>query len=277
MSHELPDPHMRPADLDVVIVNYRTPNLLERCLDSWEKYASPDVTVNIIVVDVDPEPPISSGRRMGDRDKITYLRVPYNIGYGGACNLAARLCAAPIISFWNADTALINADAIPTMIQHFADVPECGIAGPKSIDTTTTPPVVTHAGILNSHMQPYLRGFRETDQGQFTEVLRAISVSGSAYFVRRAALDRLARCDLYRDTIAPHALGAFLDTPHYFEETWISYHAFAHRIQVWYVGTAVVEHLWNRAPDPGVSTSQLFAMSQPIFRRACDLHGLEHD
>lgn len=273
----IPDPHFPPADLDVVITSYRTPVLLERCLRSWRDHdpARRGITVNLIVVDVDPEP----GRpNFMPGPEATVLRTATNVGYGGACNRAARLCNAPVISFWNADTALIDDEAIPTMLRFFEENPTAGIAGPLSIDEDGN---VTHAGILGTYAQPAHRHFKtplaQVD-AEVRDVRRAITVSGSAYFMRRTAFDKLADCSLYRETIAPLALGAFLDTPHYFEETWVSYHAFAHREQVWYVGTAMVEHLWERAPaPPEANTRDLFAMSQPIFRRACEIHGIEHD
>ena len=267
---DIPDPHVRPADLDVVIVNYRTPMLLQRCLESWEKF-SPErdgIRTNIIVVDVAPDGLVFNP------NNATLLRTPQNVGFGGACNRAALLCRAPIISFWNADTALTNDTAIPRMIAHFAEVPECGIAGPKSVNADG---LLTHAGIFGNHANPEQRGWLQPDSDAFSDVRRCVSVSGSAYFVRRTAWDKLSECDLYRDRIAPAALGAFLDTPHYFEETWISYHAFAHREQVWYVGDATVLHHWNKAPKPEGGERELFARSQPIFRRACQMHGIEHN
>lgn len=289
----VPNPYGPPGgtpDLDVIIVNYRTPALLRRCLDSWEQYRqaheAAGVHVRLTVVDVDPEPGqdgVTSIEREGVRAELAgstragvqWLQLPWNAGYSGACNRAALITDAPILSFWNADTRLIDADAIPTMMAFFAENEHYHIAGPLQIDDQQ---LVRHGGIFGGHAAPQHRDFGHPVTDAHRDVRPAITVSGSAYFIRRDWWNKLRDCPLFQEEIDPGNPGAMLRTPHYFEETWVSYHAHGHAGRVAYVGTACVEHLFDRSPHDDVAdTSRLFHASKPIFVRACDLHRIKHD
>lgn len=92
-------------DIGVVIVNYNSGGLLERCISSV--LASKLCDKNRIVV-------IDCGSTDSSEEKaialgIKVLRVG-NIGYGAACNLGAKYLATEYLLFLNPDTEILEVD-----------------------------------------------------------------------------------------------------------------------------------------------------------------------
>ncbi len=75
----------------------------------------------------------------------------------------------------------------------------------------------------------------------------------------------------------PDATGAFLPTPHYYEETWCSYFARHLGYNVVYDGSVSIGHSWHKSSAVGGEADSKFKESQSIFRKACDYMGIERD
>jgi GT2 family glycosyltransferase len=72
--------------------------------------------------------------------------------------------------------------------------------------------------------------------------------------------------------------GRFLPTPHYYEETWVSYAARHKGWKVMYFGEAVMEHEWHQASKVGGEAERThMPVSRQMFRDACDHFGIERD
>jgi hypothetical protein len=114
----------------------------------------------------------------------------------------------------------------------------------------------------------------------FKDRVECVTVSGSAYFIRREVWNTLTCNSKYRK-LYPNAIGAFLPTPHYYEETWCSYFARHLGYNVIYDGSVSIGHSWHASsPKPGEGYSiadAQFKTSQSIFRGACDYMGIERD
>jgi hypothetical protein len=116
------------------------------------------------------------------------------------------------------------------------------------------------------------RGFHHPYSRTFQDVRDdAVTVSGSAYFVKRHVWDELTEC--------PHfawaeAEGAFLPTRHYYEETWCSYHAISHGYRIVYYGLATMIHQWHRSSRIG-TVEKLVPESRTLFEEACHRHNIE--
>jgi GT2 family glycosyltransferase len=255
--------------MDVVVVNYHTPADLERFLLSLASYPpSEPSTLTVIEVDgSDAEQPLAWKRGEG-----LQISVPGNIGYGRACNLGAARGHDDIVAFFNADIE-ITAGSLDRCLDAFRAHGDWGVLGPCQIDRRNR---IRHAGIFGAMATPMHRGWNEIYRGQYRDVRDAVSVSGSAYFVKRKVWAELTDCPIYRE-IFPDAQGAFLPTPHYYEETWASYHAQAHGYRVVYFGPATLIHKWHQASPVGGWADQQMPLSRSIFRRACDAHGIDHD
>lgn len=255
--------------VDLVVVNYQTPDDLEGFLTS---YINSDIQIpnTLHVVNVEPT----------DRDKdvalsaslvfpFLYTEHEENVGYARACNAAVRHPDREVVAFFNADTRL-SVGVVETCHAELMGTFLLGVVGPKQVDSQNR---ITSAGIFGTRAAPRLRGWKEQDLGQYDENEDCVSVSGSAYFVKRRAWDYLAACPLY-----PYGSeGAFLPTQHYYEETFLSYHALEHGWGVRYVGQAKMMHEWHKASPVGSVESRFMRVSQELFRETCDLHGIDHD
>lgn len=255
--------------IDVVVVNYHTEDDLQRFLDSFDRYGPVDgCTLTVVDVDVPP-----SERWMGDFTYVQGRRIGMagNVGYSGACNFGAALNTGDVIALFNADVRLASPACIEGIADDMMASPSWGIVGPRQVNSKGQ---LTHAGIMGTNANPQLRGWLSKDR--YPGIEPAVSVSGSAYFVKRSVWDELTECPLYRD-VAPDALGAFLPTVHYYEETFCSYHARAHGHEVVYHGGVTFMHEWHQASPVGGHADQQMPKSREYFRRACDHHGIERD
>jgi GT2 family glycosyltransferase len=256
--------------VDLVVVNYRTPDDLARFIASAKEHCG-DLDASLTVVDVESDE--DSGMFLwGSGNLGRRVAVTDNIGYGRACNLGASLGDAEVVALFNADVEL-SANSVQLCVSQLLGHDQWGVLGPRQIDDAGR---IRHAGIFGTLTRPVHRGWNEVDRHQYTDTRRAVTVAGSAYFVKRAVWDELTACYLFRE-IAPDALGAFLPTPHYYEETWASYHALAHGFDVIYFGGVTVRHRWHGASPLGGWAERQMPISQQLFREACDHHAIPHD
>lgn len=262
-------------DVSVVVVNYRTPRDLKRFVDSY-MWQSSDVSSELIIVDVDPTTDMQYEARefLSKYDfEFQYWPFDYNCGYGKACNFASTVASGLTYAFFNADTEL-----------HDKTLDEChhalwshddwAILGPQQVNRQGR---VTHAGIFGTNTSCKPRGWKSRHPDQFVDVRDdAISVSGSAYFIKAHVWEELANHPRFVE-LYPEEEGAFLPTPHYYEETWVSYFARHLGYRVVYLGTSQMSHEWHQASQVGSVERSCMATSRRMFREACDHFGIDHD
>lgn len=259
--------------IDIVVVNYRTPGDLRNFLASLRSCTLP---FQLFIMDVQPERVLSMEERyelfvLAGEPEGAYTDTPTNIGYARACNAAAAMGSNPALAFFNADVGALPG-SIERCYETLMSRPGIAVVGPKQLDRVHR---FTHAGIVRKGRagchDPL---FRKRDKGQRDVCEDVDSVSGSAYFTKRSIWDEMAACPLYVES-DPNSEGAFLQTNHYFEETWYSYHARAHGYRVVYEGRATMIHLWHRASPVGGWAERQFGASEKKFLAACDHHRIE--
>jgi GT2 family glycosyltransferase len=257
------------VSLDIVVVNYHTPADLDAFVASVNRFPPTDATLTVVDVDVGEEKTTSFewvggiGRRLAVAD---------NIGYARACNLAASDGDHTVIGLFNADVEAT---------QHSLDFCQAalvanndwGALGPCQVDPRNR---IRHAGIFGSNSSPVHRGWSEIHRNQYSDVREAVTISGSAYFIKRSVWQELTDCLLYQE-VAPDATGAFLPTTHYYEETFCSYHCRDHGHKVMYYGPVTMIHKWHQASPIGGWAEQQMPISREIFRKACAHHEIECD
>jgi GT2 family glycosyltransferase len=260
--------------VDLVVVNYRTPGDLARYLSAIEQ-SPPTTPTSLTIVNVEPTSKDDAvAARFADLpiENVSIVAHETNVGYARACNDAASRGGRPYLAFTNADVVL-TPGAIDSCVEALEAHPDWGVLGPRQVDDSGR---TTHAGIFGTNTSPKHRAWKLPNNDAYADVRDAVTVSGAAYFIRRSLWDDLTVCPEYR-AVAPDAAGAFLPTPHYFEETYCSYHARAHGSKVVYYGPVCVVHSWHRASPVGGWAERQFSVSQATFRRACDAHGIAHD
>lgn len=245
----------------VIVINYRTPEMLERFIAS---YCATAYDTQLIVVDVMPQRPLSDvpGR---------YLIMKENNGYAAACNHAATWAVGDVLAFFNADVQLLPGTIDKTSTALLTNN-DWGVAGPLQYSSAGS---VTHAGIFGTLDHPRHRAWQQPVADEFRDVQEAVTVSGSAYFVKRACWTDLMMCPTWR-SMYPDIEGAFLPTFLYYEETFLSYHAISHDWKVMYYGLAECIHEWHDTISRYGDRSCV-RDSRDEFRKACDTHGIAHD
>lgn len=210
-----------------------------------------------------------------------------NIGYARACNQLAAVGEGDIIGLLNSDIWLTTAQ-VDNIQWTFDNHPEVDILGPKQRNELGK---VVHGGIFGSNTKPQFRGWRDDDPNDvlYRDLVEAVTVSGSAYFIRRSVWDALTNDEEYQAVIrqlmteglikadALRYPGAFLPTMHYYEETFCSYFARHRGYGVYYEGRVSIGHSWHASHEVGSPQDQLFLESQRAFRRACDMLGIPRD
>jgi GT2 family glycosyltransferase len=250
--------------VDVVVVNYHTELLLTDFVDSYDEFKFDGCTLTVIDVEgTEAEPPVPRNRM----DHYQAFRM--NVGYGAACNVGALKGTNDVILLANADTLLTSGfqQCYNELVEH----KDWAVLGPRQVDGENR---ITAGGIFGSNRAPQQRGWNQNDVGQFSDIRPdAVTVSGALYFIKRAVWRELTDCEEFQKA-QPDSRGAFLETPHYFEETFCSLHARAHGYNITYYGPVVMPHFWHKASAHGGWADRQFNVSQQMHREACALHGI---
>lgn len=258
-------------NIDLVVVNYQTPGDLFDFCCSYEDH-KPEIRSRLIIMNNDPtEADIAVASEFVERGTVHRVVNGENIGYSGALNLAYRHFVNDAMAFFNADTQL-TAGVVDSCCDLLQDE-RVGVVGPGQVNRAGQ---VTHAGIFGTHDRPQHRGWKDRWKPEYEDVREAISVSGSAYFTTRKCMNDLFYSRPYKE-LYPDVVGPFLPTPHYYEETWFSYHAWHLGYRVMYNGQARMLHEWHKASPHGGYAEQMMPQSRRMFREACDHLGIPHD
>jgi GT2 family glycosyltransferase len=116
----MPDPA-----LAIVILNYNTCDLLDRCLQSVKRYAA--VSQTIVVDNASQDASVQIVQHKHPQAQL--IVSPHNVGFARGMNLGMAATTAPIIFTLNADTELLP-NTLPPLIAALAHLPHAGILGP---------------------------------------------------------------------------------------------------------------------------------------------------
>lgn len=260
-----------------IVVNYQTPGDLDRFCESYDGYTTDElIIVNVSPAETDNQVALDWAMKIG----ASTISFTENIGYARAVNIAAAGANGDVLAIFNADVVL-NEGALHTCVDHLLSRPDWAILGPLQVNSSGD---CTHPGIFGTQEQPTWRegGWKHPVRDEWRELRDdAVTVMGSAYFIRKDVWDELTACQVYQDYVASEmqhpAQGAFLPTPHYFEETACSYHAAAHGYRVVFDGTVEIIHEWHQASRVGGKADSMFPVSQQFFRGFCKAHGIPCD
>jgi GT2 family glycosyltransferase len=114
--------------LDVVIVSYRSRELLRRCLDSLRAHP-PAVPLKVIVVDNDSRDGTAE-MVAADYPEVELIASPRNLGFAAATNLGAARGEAGYLLALNPDTALTHG-ALDTVLATMRVHPEVAVVGAR--------------------------------------------------------------------------------------------------------------------------------------------------
>ncbi len=146
-----------PPGVSIITVYYNTPEDLIRLFRSAHQYLRRN-ECEFIVADNHSEKDLS-----GDLPGAVYLRLPENLGFGRACNLAAEKTSSPYLFFVNPDCEF-RQDCLTPLLQAMT---HSEIAGPK---------VLNEDGSIQLSFGPYLSIAGEARQKWLTRRERSRTV-----------------------------------------------------------------------------------------------------
>jgi len=260
--------------IDLCVVNHNTRPLLQRQLNALHSDYREGVWNLYISDNGSSDDTVQWLNRLRSSYQIKDFFENENVGYSAACNSMVKNGQSEIVALLNADTWFTTSDLLAVQ-KLFDDDADVHIFGPKQRDENG---YITHAGIIGTNTSPKMRGWREHDPTDqlYKDRVNCVTVSGSAYFVRRDVWEAMTNNEMYQ-LLVPDAVGAFLPTPHYYEETWCSYFARHLGYNVVYDGSISIGHSWHKSSPIGGEADRKFSISQKIFRDACDYFGIERD
>ena len=121
----------QPADLCVILVNYNTAHLLERCLGELRR-ASVGLSVRVVIVDNASRDASPAFIRDNFPDVVLIANTD-NVGFGRANNQALEFADAPFVLLLNAD-AFVRTDTLARSLTYMTSHPTCGVLGAQLVD-----------------------------------------------------------------------------------------------------------------------------------------------
>ena len=119
---------MNGGGLDVVIVSYRSRELLRECLDSL-RANPPSCPMSVVVVD-NASGDGTAAMVATDYPEVDLIASAENLGFARATNLGARRGSSPYLLALNPDTA-VTAGALDTVISALESHPDVAVVGPR--------------------------------------------------------------------------------------------------------------------------------------------------
>lgn len=226
-------------DASVIIVNYNTTELIIKCLDSIFIHTE-GINYEIIIVDNASEPDF--GKRILNefpiqKEKMLFLHLQENIGFGRANNKGLELSSGRNIFFLNPDTVVIN-NAISILSKFLDNNKEAGACGGNLLTENMTP---------NLSFRRILPGIR----WELNELLNCIPqkiIYGQRYYYESAnkasEVGYITGADLMIKKEIINKIGSFApDFFMYYEETDLCARIKKNGWKIYCVPQAYIQHL----------------------------------
>lgn len=176
------------TDVSIVFVNYNTIKLLENAIDSVFEN-SRDFTFEVIVVDNDSKDDSEQIIAQKYQDRVIYLKLPENMGFGRANNEGFKVANGRNILCLNPDTLLQN-NAIKILSDYLDYNPKVGVVGSQlyNADGTLQPSYSFFYPSLKSNLNDLFGGlFRKKVKIQKNPI-KVKSVFGASMMIKNEVI-----------------------------------------------------------------------------------------
>lgn len=184
--------------VSITIVNYRSRDLLGRCLTSVRQQTYP--SIEVIVVDNDSAD--GSLECLADYPGIRLIRNPSNRGFAAAQNQGMRVAKGDYLMPLNYDIEL-TPNYVTEMVRAMEGSPSTGIVAGKllqmSLEGNRTNTIYSAGHMMPRDRFPVHRGAGEVDRGQYDYVCEVFGAPGAAPLYRREMLEEIAFRNQYFD------------------------------------------------------------------------------
>ncbi|MCF2906661.1 glycosyltransferase family 2 protein [Octadecabacter sp. CECT 8868] len=201
-----------PATVAVVIVNYRTPDLVIDCLASLQGEVAPDLTLKICVGDAQSGDGsvelITQAVEKAGYDNVTVYDIGANGGFAYGNNHVVETCVAPDptithVHFLNPDT-YIHPGAVRHLVTFLDGHPGVGVAGSRLENPDRT--LRAYAFRFPAPWREFFRGAglsvfdrlapsAAISHGPITTTREVDWVTGASFMMPRATLDDVGEMD----------------------------------------------------------------------------------
>jgi N-acetylglucosaminyl-diphospho-decaprenol L-rhamnosyltransferase len=125
------DTAVAPLDVSVVVVGYRTPDLVERCVASVERETTA-LAYEVVVVDNDGDP-VEARALAARHPSCRVITPPENVGFARAVNLGVGAARGRYVLLLNPDTTVV-AGAVERLVAFADHHPGHGLYGGRTLD-----------------------------------------------------------------------------------------------------------------------------------------------
>ena len=231
--------------VSIIIVNYKTSNLIIDCIKSIKELTQ-GIDYEIIIVDNNSEPDfeqrIRNGALLNNDGNFKFIGLLENIGFGRANNEGIKIAKGKNILFLNPDT-LLASNAIKILSDYLDKNPKTGACGGNLINEAGNP-IQSYRKILpglfwefnellNNIPQNIIYGKIDKFYNQTEKPIKVAFITGADLMVKREVLEKTGLfCDQF-----------FL----YFEETDLCNRITNAGYSIYNVPEAVIYHLESKS------------------------------
>jgi GT2 family glycosyltransferase len=247
-------------DVSIIIVNYNTSALIKNLLDSlYDK--TEGVNFEVIVVDNNPTEQFAVDLEYYI-DKIIYIPLNENVGFGRANNEGLKVAKGRNIFFLNPDTLLLN-NAIKILSDYLDSHDKVGVCGGNLYDASmnpthsyqmTLPSVTWELNLFFGKGMWYKLVYGKNYTHNYTQKPKEVAyITGADMMVKRQVLDSVGGFN-----------PAFFM---YYEETELSYRIQKNGYKIMSVPDAKIMHLEGKSIQTNLSKQQMLLASRKTYYR----------
>lgn len=186
--------------LEVVVVTYRSADLISQCLGSVERFA-PSGTVTYVVDNASTDETVGVVRR--GFPSVRLVARSDNAGFSVANNVALRQVSAPYVLVLNPDAELAEG-VVVHLIAEMDDSPDIGVIGCRLLTADGTPdhaakrfiptPLEAAQYFLGRLIGKRASRYTAPEVGEF-DVADVDAINGAFMLVRKSAMDEVGLLD----------------------------------------------------------------------------------
>lgn len=232
-------------DVSIVIVNYKTVNLIIDCIKSI-KDKTKDINYEIIVVDNNSNDDFEKRLiiEFGNSVNLKCIALLDNVGFGKANNEGFKVANGRNVFCLNPDTILIN-NAIKILSDYLDANPDVGICGGNLFDEQMNPtlsymtylPSITHElDELTHGCLSRLKNGKNTRFNYTDEILSVGYITGADMMIRKSIIDK----------VGGFSPKFFM----YFEETELTYRIKEAGYDIRSIPFVIIQHLEGKSFKP---------------------------
>lgn len=184
-------------DISIIIVNYKTPELIIRCVESIESYVQ-GVSYEVIVVN-NVAKGDDKGAILSRFPNVKWLETGYNAGFGRANNVGMRAAIGKTILLLNSDTYLID-ESVQTCFKQLVSDTNVAAAGAYQLFPDLTPRPFYHTftfqrsfWIVPTSLQFILE--KLIPQNKYTDIQQVDYIAAAFLMVKKEVVESVGGFD----------------------------------------------------------------------------------